>query len=45
MGTAFLTQCREDLKTAQIPAEQRPRTALASFCRVLLSSNEFIFVD
>ena len=41
----FLKQCRQDLKDTKIPAEQQPRAALASFCRVLLGSNEFMFVD
>jgi len=41
----FLKQCRQDLKETKIPAEQQPRAALASFCRVLLGSNEFMFVD
>jgi hypothetical protein len=44
-GKAYLKECREALKETTTPAEQRPRLALASFCRVLLSSNEFMFVD
>jgi uncharacterized protein DUF1553/uncharacterized protein DUF1549/cytochrome c len=44
-GKDYLKACQEDLKETKIPAEQRPRAALASFCRVLFSSNEFIFVD
>jgi hypothetical protein len=40
-----LQQCRLALKTTKIPSEQQPRAALASYCRVLLSSNEFMFVD
>jgi hypothetical protein len=41
----FLSQCQEELKKTKIAAEQHPRSALASFCRVLLSSNEFMFID
>ncbi len=44
-GKDYLKECQEDLKDTKVPAEQRPRAALASFCRVLLSSNEFMFVD
>ncbi|MCE9608639.1 MAG: PSD1 and planctomycete cytochrome C domain-containing protein [Chthoniobacter sp.] len=28
-----------------IPAEQRPQAALASYCRVLLGANEFVFLE
>ncbi len=45
LGKAFLKQCREDLKQTDIPGEQQVRAALASFCRVLFSGNEFMFVD
>jgi hypothetical protein len=45
MAKGFLSQCRTDLRETQVPADQQPRAALASFCRVLLSSNEFMFVD
>src|SRR5262249_41158906 len=38
----FLKQCRHDLKETAVPVEQQPRAALASFCRVLLGSNEFL---
>jgi hypothetical protein len=31
--------------TADTPSEQQPQQALASYLRVLLSSNEFMFVD
>ncbi|MEY2429624.1 MAG: hypothetical protein QOJ40_2509 [Verrucomicrobiota bacterium] len=44
-GKAYLKQCVEDLKETKIPAEQRSRAALGSFCRVLFSSNEFMFID
>jgi hypothetical protein len=45
MAIDFLRQCQADLRETQVPADQQPRAALASFCRVLLSSNEFMFVD
>ncbi|MEO7298568.1 MAG: DUF1549 and DUF1553 domain-containing protein [Verrucomicrobiota bacterium] len=42
----FVQQCEEQLAAAKnVTAEQRPRAALASYCRVLLSSSEFMFVD
>jgi hypothetical protein len=40
-----LQQIRRSLKETELPAEQQPRAALASYCRVLFSSNEFLFVD
>ena len=44
-GQDYLQQCRADLKDSNIPADRQPRAALASYARVLLSSNEFLFVD
>ncbi len=41
----YLRDCETALKDAQIPEPQRPRAALASLTRVLLSSNEFHFVE
>ena len=35
----------EALKETAVPADQHARVALASFSRVLLSANEFMFVD
>src|SRR5437667_6015012 len=32
-GKTYLKACQEDLQETKIPAEQRPRAALASFCR------------
>ncbi len=42
---AYLQECALDLKATDLPAEKQPRAAWASYCRVLFSSNEFLFVD
>ena len=42
---SFMQRCRSALLEAKISDEQQTRAAWASFCRVLLSSNEFMFVD
>ena len=44
-GETYLQQSQEKLKVASIPLDQLPQKAWASYVRVLLSSNEFIFVD
>ena len=44
-GEAYLQQSQQKLATAGLPPEQQPQQALASYLRVLLSSNEFMFVD
>jgi hypothetical protein len=44
-ATAYLQQARQDLAAAQMPVEQLNRAALASYLRVVLSSNEFLYVD
>ncbi|MBA3441264.1 MAG: DUF1553 domain-containing protein [Pyrinomonadaceae bacterium] len=44
-GEAYLQQSQQKLMTADTPSEQQPQQALASYLRVLLSSNEFMFVD
>jgi len=36
---------RLDLKATNLPLEQHTRAALASLLRVLLCSNEFLYVD
>jgi hypothetical protein len=41
----FLRQARLELDKTEIPLDQRNRHAWASLMRVLLSSNEFFFVD
>ena len=45
VGTAYLRQIRLDLKATNLPMEQHTRAALASLLRVLLCSNEFLYVD
>ena len=45
LGRDYLKACREALKESKMPLDQQPRTALASYARVLFSSNEFLFVD
>jgi hypothetical protein len=42
---AFVKQCSNELAKTSISTEQQPHAALSSLCRVLLSSNEFLFVD
>jgi hypothetical protein len=44
-GRAYLRARLDDLEETAIPADRRIRAALASLMRVLLSSNEFLFVD
>ncbi|MEO6182204.1 MAG: PSD1 and planctomycete cytochrome C domain-containing protein [Verrucomicrobiota bacterium] len=41
----YLQQCARDLKETDLALEKQPRAAWASYCRVLLSSNEFLFLD
>ncbi|MSU58829.1 MAG: DUF1553 domain-containing protein [Pedosphaera sp.] len=45
LGGEYLKSCAAELKRTDVPAEKQSRAALASYCRVLLSSNEFLFVD
>ena len=44
-GESYLGRCQEKLKETSNPEHQLPHMAWASYVRVLLSSNEFIFVD
>jgi hypothetical protein len=44
-GEDYLKECAAAMKGTKVPTEEQSRAALASYCRVLLSSNEFIFVD
>jgi hypothetical protein len=41
----YLERCQALLRQAGAPAEQRAAMAWDSFCRVLLSSNEFVLID
>jgi Protein of unknown function (DUF1553)/Protein of unknown function (DUF1549)/Planctomycete cytochrome C len=42
---AYLQQTEEKLKSIEVPAESHQQKAWASYAGVLLSSNEFIFVE
>ncbi|MEP7338831.1 MAG: PSD1 and planctomycete cytochrome C domain-containing protein [Acidobacteriota bacterium] len=44
-ATAYLQQVRQELMTAGTPAEKLNRAALASYLRVVLGSNDFLYVD
>src|SRR5262249_33151563 len=41
----YLEECRALLRQEGVPAGQLTRMTCASFCRVLLGSNEFVHVD
>ncbi|MDB5356290.1 MAG: Planctomycete cytochrome [Phycisphaerales bacterium] len=42
---AYLNDFADKLKSNDVPPDQPPKAALASYIRVLLSSNEFMFVE
>lgn len=44
-GMAYLRKLRSELRKTDVPADQQARMALASYARILFSSNEFFFVD
>jgi len=44
-GVRHLAAARRAYRDAGTPAEEAPRAALASYMRVLLASNEFLYVD
>jgi hypothetical protein len=44
-GEEYVSRCREELAATGLPRDQLNRAALASYARVLLSSNEFLFVE
>jgi hypothetical protein len=41
----YMKECRAELAKAGIPKEDQQRAALASYARVVFSSNEFFFVE
>ncbi len=41
----YLTECRKEINIAGLPFDEQARATLASFMRVIFSSNEFIYVD
>ena len=45
LGQDYLRHCREAMRETTIPADRQGRAALASYSRVLFSSNEFIYTD
>jgi hypothetical protein len=45
LGERYLDECLAALAAAGVPAADRPAAAWASYARVLMSSNEFVFVD
>jgi hypothetical protein len=45
MGHEYLADVREKLKAASVPWDLQPRSAMGSYLRVLLSSNEFFYLD
>jgi Protein of unknown function (DUF1553) len=45
MASDYLRQAREAVQRAGVDEEHRHRAALASYLRVLMSSDEFLFVD
>jgi hypothetical protein len=44
-AVGYLQQTKQELTKQNISTEKLTRMALASYCRVLLSSNEFLYVD
>ncbi len=44
-GVAFLNEQERGYISAADPAEKARQTALADFCHMLLSSNEFLYVE
>ncbi|MDB6028096.1 MAG: hypothetical protein JWM68_4319 [Verrucomicrobiales bacterium] len=44
-GISYLNKIRGELRHTKLPADQQARGALASYARVLFSSNEFFFID
>lgn len=44
-AVAYIQQTRQELAAAKTSAERLTRAALASYLRVMLSSNEFLYVD
>jgi hypothetical protein len=45
LGVQYLRTCAEQLNSAGVPWDEQQRAALASYARVLLSSNEFLYVN
>ena len=45
IGERYLESCRKALAEAGVAENDRPSAAWASYARVLMSSNAFVFVD
>ena len=45
LGEDYLARCERALHDTDTPADQRGRAALASYLRVVLSANEFLYID
>ena len=45
LGADYLSEAKMDLSGTEVPADMRIRGALASYMRVLMSSNEFLYVE
>ena len=45
LGEDYLSRCRGAMKETAMPFDQQARATLSSYTRVLLSSNEFMYVD
>jgi hypothetical protein len=45
MSSDYLRKCRSAMNQTDLPEDKRARAALASYMRVLYSSDEFLFVD
>jgi Protein of unknown function (DUF1553)/Protein of unknown function (DUF1549)/Planctomycete cytochrome C len=45
LGADYLSEAKIDLNGTEVPADRRTRAALSSYMRVLLSSNEFLYVE
>lgn len=44
-GEDYVRECQLALQQTTLPTDKRSSAAWASYCRVLLSSNEFLFID
>ena len=44
-GAAYLAGIEQEFASASVPAEKLERAAWASYCRVIYSANEFIYLD
>ena len=45
VGADYFSEAKNDLSGTEVPADMRNRAALSSYMRVLMSSNEFLYVE